>query len=101
MIQDLPGNLVTDMLKIGGPAATTLAWIFIYHKFIAPKGNGQNTTEILFKLDLALTEHFDQLRRDLEAKISSLEGRVLKTLEDRLTVYLFRQELDRPRKERR
>jgi len=40
---------------------------------------------------MAMTEHFDQLRRDLEAKIE-------KTMENRLTAYLFRQELERPRK---
>jgi len=80
---------VIELIKtIGAPVATALGSIYFYHKFIAAKANEHDTKEILYKLDMALTGHFDQLRRDLEVKIE-------KTMENRLTAYLFRQELDR------
>ncbi len=75
---------VIELLKTIG----ALGSIYFYHRFIAGKANGKDSQEILFRIDIALTSHFDQLRRDLEAKIE-------KTMENRLTAYLFRQELDR------
>lgn len=91
MILQAVDSGVMEWLKVvGAPVATALGSIYFYHKFIASK-NGQDTKEILFRIDMAMTEHFDQLRRDLEAKIE-------KTMENRLTAYLFRQELERPKK---
>jgi hypothetical protein len=102
VIQGATDPAFLEIIKaVGAPVATALGSIYFYHKFIAPKSNGkeakerdeQHTREIMFKIDLALTEHFDQLRRDLETKID-------KTMENWLTAYLYRRELER-QKERR
>lgn len=86
-------EVVTQLLKyVGAPAFTALGFIWLFRKVILPKANGkqaeEQTKEILYKLDAALTDHFDQLRRDLETKIE-------KTMENRLTAYLFQSELER------
>lgn len=50
--------------------ATSIAAIYFYDRFIASKRNGGvSTKELSQHLDLALTKHFDWLRRDLETKI--------------------------------
>ena len=49
--------------------ATSVAAIYFYDRFIARKRNGPDTKEVLHNLDRKLTEHFDQLRRDLSTTI--------------------------------
>ena len=104
MIQVAADPAFLEVLKtVGAPVATALGSIYFYHKFIAPKVSTEkeireqhdhNTQEILFKLDLALTEHFDQLRRDLEHKID-------KSIENGIQAYLFqRYEMQSRRKEK-
>jgi len=99
-------NTIEVLLKaIGAPAATFFLFVLVFRRLLLPKANGRQneqikdltdaqTKEILYRMDTAMTKHFDQLRRDLEMKIE-------KTMENRLTAYLFRQELDRPGKESR
>lgn len=77
---------------IGAPTAIAFAAVWFYAKHLAPKANGKETKEITQHLDLKLTGHFDQLRRDLETKIE-------KTVESKLTAYFLQLELDRVRRE--
>lgn len=95
-----PDPVLLDVLKqllvfVGAPAATALGFIWFLRKAVLPKTNGITQAafdafkkDLLYHIDIETTEHFDQLRRDLTTTIE-------KTLEDRLTAYLFRQELDR------
>jgi len=94
------------------PAGAILAMV-LYDYFVRQKRNGgQNgkalaaentlqtetlkdyldtqTKDLKHHLDMAVTQHFDQLRRDLETKIE-------KTIENRLTAYFF-QQADRPKR---
>lgn len=105
-----PSTIEALLKTVGAPAATFFMFVLVFRKLLLPKANGAaaarleitakelaeaQTKEMLYRMDVAMTDHFDQLRRDLEAKIE-------KTMENRLTAYLFRQELDRPsRKEPR
>lgn len=70
---------------VGAPAAIALGWIWLYHK-----NTGKVTKEITQHLDMALTKHFDQLRRDLETKIEN-------TVENKLHAYFLQLDLDRAR----
>lgn len=92
-------TIETLLKNIGAPATTFFLFVLVFRKLLIPKANGKQqeqlkdvvetqTKEMLYRLDVAMTEHFDQLRRDLEAKIE-------KTMENRLTAYLFQSELER------
>lgn len=54
--------------SVGAPALAVLGTIWLYKKLIEPKANGANK-ELLHKFDIALTDGFDQLRRDLTTTI--------------------------------
>ena len=79
---------------VGVPVVTALGAIYFYAKVLAPKSNGKELTVITQHLDLKLTQHFEQLRRDLETKIE-------KTVESKLTAYFLQMELDRSRERRK
>ena len=75
---------------VGLPVVTALGAIYFYAKHLAPKANGRDLTTLTQHLDLKLTQHFDQLRRDLETKIEN-------TVESKLTAYFLQLDLDRSR----
>lgn len=87
-----PGSWVVDLIKlVGAPAVMFFGFVWIFRRLLLPKQNGQNgkalaaendlqtakfreytdaqTRELKHHLDMAVTQHFDQLRRDLERKI--------------------------------
>ena len=96
LIQLPDASLASKLLtEIGAPVATALGAIYFYHRFIMPKAvvkNGEESSkDLLHHFDMAITEHFDQLRRDLEVKIE-------KTVQNGLTAYLLESELRRGRR---
>jgi hypothetical protein len=71
-VQAPPPEVLSKILDLLVSPATSIAAIYFYDRFVARKrnGGGNTTKEIAQHLDLALTRHFDWLRRDLETKIS-------------------------------
>jgi len=83
----MPSNALVDLIKlIGAPAVMFFGFVWIFRKLLLPKQNGQalaaqtstlndytdaQTRELKHHLDMAITQHFDQLRRDLETKIET------------------------------
>lgn len=104
MFQALEPAGVEIVKGLGQTALNVIGIMLAYKWLIAPKENtGEALTraiadglkEIEYRQDVALTRHFDQLRRDLEVKIE-------KGLENHVTAQLWRAELDRPeRRDRR
>lgn len=68
MIQ-VPADLLPKLIEVAGQPAAMLALLYGYDRFIAKKRNGAPTKEILHHLDVEMTQHFDQLRRDLGTMI--------------------------------
>jgi len=83
---------LVDLIKlVGAPAVMFFGFVWVFRRLLLPKQNGQNgkalaaenhlqtekfreytdaqTRELKHHLDMAVTQHFDQLRRDLERKI--------------------------------
>jgi hypothetical protein len=66
---------ILKIIELMGPAATILLLLYLYDRIFFRKrakengGHNGRSKEITQHLDLAMTEHFDQLRRDLETKI--------------------------------
>jgi len=107
---------LVDLIKlVGAPAVMFFGFVWVFRRLLLPKQNGQNgkaiaaentvqtaalkdytdaqTREIKHHLDMAVTQHFDQLRRDLERKIET-------TTENSLQAYFFqRYEMSLRRKE--
>jgi hypothetical protein len=107
---------LVDLIKlVGAPAVMFFGFVWVFRKLLLPKQNGQNgtalaaenviqtealkeyadaqTRELKHHLDMAVTQHFDQLRRDLERKIET-------TTENSLQAYFFqRYEMSLRRKE--
>lgn len=104
MLQALEPTGVEIIKGLGQSTLNVLGIMLAYKWFIAPKENtGEALTkameeglkELQHQQDVAMTRHFDQLRRDLETKIE-------KGMDNHVTAYLWRAELDRPeRRERR
>lgn len=104
MFQALEPAGVEIIKGLGQPVLTVLGVILFYKWFIAPKEvSGEAVTraiaeglkELQYQQDVAMTRHFDQLRRDLEIKIE-------KGLDNHVTAQLWRAEWDRPeRRDRR
>lgn len=88
---EIPEKLLTLLAT----PATSIAVIYFYDRFIARKRNGPsvNVKELTQHLDLTITEHFDQLRRDLETKISKEHDSTRKDWENALQRFLLDLEL--------
>jgi hypothetical protein len=107
--------IVTLVKLVGAPAVMFFGFVWVFRRLLLPKQNGQNgkalaaenhlqtekfrdytdaqTRELKHHLDMAVTQHFDQLRRDLERKIET-------TTENSLQAYFFqRYEMSLRRKE--
>jgi hypothetical protein len=111
------GTWVVDLIKmVGAPAVMFFVFVWVFRKLLIPKQNGQNsralavenaiqtadfekytdaqTRELKHHLDSAVTQHFDQLRRDLTTTIE-------KATENSLQAYFFqRYEMQLKRKDR-
>lgn len=95
-----PGFLavVVALLKyVGAPAATALGFIVLMRKAILPKANGKDRQDTAQRLDLALTTHFDQLRRDLTTTIERQHALSRDDARNALTTHLLELELGRLR----
>lgn len=91
-------DVVITLLKfVGAPAATALGFIILMRKAILPKINGKEKQESLQRLDLALTSHFDQLRRDLTTTIERQHELSRDDARNALTTHLLELELGRLR----
>lgn len=59
--------------------ATSIAAIYFYDRFVARKRDGFPLKELMAQIDLSMTEHFDQLRRDLSTTIEkSCENSIMR-----------------------
>jgi hypothetical protein len=111
------GTWVVDLIKmIGAPAVMFFVFVWVFRKLLLPKQNGQQgkvvaaendlqtvkfreytdaqTRELKHHLDMAVTQHFDQMRRDLTTTIE-------KATENSLQAYFFqRYEMQVKRKEK-
>lgn len=109
-----PGTIEILAKTIGAPALTFFLFVVVFRKLLIPRANGkaietqtatleetikelskEQTRDILYKLDSDITGHFDQLRRDLEMKITIGQGQTEKAIDNSITAFLFRQELNR------
>lgn len=108
-------SVVLELIKsIGAPAATAMGFIWLHYRFIAPRHkNGSITPEALQQaiadgvaealaasrkdttqhLDLALTQNFHWLLRDLEAKIGREHAETRKDWTNALQRFMFDLEL--------
>ena len=90
--------VLLELLKfVGAPAATALGIMWLLRKVILPKANGNDRKEQLQRLDLALTNHFDQLRRDLTATLERQHELSRDDFRNALATLLMEQELGRLR----
>jgi hypothetical protein len=98
ILQALEPTGVEIIKGLGQTTLNVIGIMLAYKWLIAPKENtGEALTkamteglkELQYQQDVAMTRHFDQLRRDLEMKIE-------KGLDNHVTAQLWRAELDRP-----
>lgn len=72
-------ELLPKILDLLVSPATSIAAIYFYDRFIARKRNGFPTKQLTDHIDITLTEHFDQLRRDLSTTIEkSCENSIMR-----------------------
>lgn len=94
--------------KVAGQPMAFLALLYAYDRFIARKRNGLPikglseavAKEVLHGVDMAMTEGFDQLRRDLSTTIARETDQGAKGMENAITKLLLQSEL-RGRRDRR
>lgn len=109
MIQGPPEPVLLEVFVglikfVGAPAATALGIIWLLRKAIIPKANGaekaqteRDKQEALQHLDLTLTEHFDQLRRDLTTTVERQHELSRDDMRNALATLILEQELGRLR----
>lgn len=86
-------ELLEALAKYAGQPVALLAILYGYDRFIARKRNGPSTKDLLRDLDMALTGHFDQLRRDLSTTIERASDQGAKSMENAITTLLLNMEL--------
>lgn len=97
------GDMLSKLLDLLVSPATSIAAIYFYDRFIARKRNGVPlkdvaetvTKDVAHGLDLALTTHFDQLRRDLSSTIERATDQGAKGMENAITKLLLQDALRR------
>lgn len=93
-MQAPPPDVLAKVLDLLVSPATSIAAIYFYDRFIASKRNGGvSAKEISQHLDLALTKHFDWLRRDLETKIGNEHDVTRKDWTNALSRFMLELEL--------
>jgi len=102
ILQGAPEPVLFDVFValikfVGAPAATAFGFIWLMRKAILPKANGKERRDALEHLDLTLTEHFDQLRRDLTTTIERQQQLSRDDMRNALGTLILEQELGRLR----
>jgi hypothetical protein len=96
--------IVTLVKLVGAPAVMFFGFVWVFRRLLLPKQNGaakahdeQEKKEALQHLDLTLTTHFDQLRRDLTTTVERQHELSRDDLRNALATLLLEQELGRLR----
>lgn len=89
-MQAPPVELFETIARYAAQPTIFLGILYGYEKLMGRKRNGSHK-ELLQHLDLTITQHFEQLRRDLETKID-------KSTENAIMRYLW--EVERRRQDR-
>jgi len=82
----IPGTIVALLGLMGW---TGLGAIKLWRELRGDRGHAADLTPLLQHLDLTVTEHFDQLRRDLETKIQTETRSAAKNIRNGLTIMLL------------
>ena len=95
LLQFPSDSIVLRVMDTVGVPVTVLLGLYVYDRWILTKkmGNGPNAKEVTQHLDLVLTAHFDQLRRDLATTIERAHESTQKDTRNALTQHLLDLEL--------
>jgi hypothetical protein len=96
--------IVTLVKLVGAPTVMFFGFVWVFRRLLLPKQNGaakndadKEKREALQHLDLTLTTHFDQLRRDLSTTVERQHELSRDDMRNALSTMLMEMELGRLR----